>query len=160
MVDKALRFANDAKAHRRGRGRDDAPRRGAGQRQRRVAEELRHILARVLRSGECRDPVLRDANITVTEVRISPDLRNATAYVMPLGGADAVEVVAALLRSAGFLRGLVTRDLGLRYAPALAFALDETFDQASRISALLARPEVERDLRRPPADGETGDDAG
>jgi ribosome-binding factor A len=120
--------------------------RGTSQRQRRVAEELRHVLARILASGECRDPALRDANITVTEVRMSPDLRNATAYVMPLGGANALEIVAALTRSAGFLRGQVTRQLALRFAPNLVFELDQTFDQADRIAALLARPEVERDL--------------
>ena len=68
-----------------------------------LAEELRHILSQVFRRGECRDPVLREANITVTEVRISPDLRNATVYVMPLGGTNAGEIVAALGRSAGFL---------------------------------------------------------
>lgn len=120
--------------------------RGASQRQRRVAEELRHVLARTLASGECRDPALRDANITVTEVRMSPDLRNATAYVMPLGGANGLEVVTALTRSAGFLRGQVTRQLTLRFAPNLVFELDQTFDQADRIAALLAQPEVERDL--------------
>jgi ribosome-binding factor A len=103
-------------------------------------------LARILASGECRDPALRDANITVTEVRMSPDLRNATAYVMPLGGAKAREIVTALTRSAGFLRAQVTRQLTLRFAPNLVFELDQTFDQADRIAALLARPEVERDL--------------
>jgi ribosome-binding factor A len=77
---------------------------------------------------------------------MSPDLRNATAYVMPLGGANALEIVAALTRSAGFLRGQVTRQLTLRFAPNLVFELDQTFDQADRIAALLARPEVERDL--------------
>jgi ribosome-binding factor A len=130
--------------------------RGTNQRQRRVAEELRHVLARILASGECRDPALRDANITVTEVRMSPDLRNATAYVMPLGGANAIEVVAALMRSAGFLRGRATRELTLRFAPNLVFEIDQTFDQADRIAALLASPEVERDLRHPRAKDKTG----
>jgi ribosome-binding factor A len=149
------------------RGRDrrrspagSEPDRGAGQRQRRVGEQVRHALSRLLRDGGCRDPVLRDASITVTEVRISPDLRNATAYVMPLGGANAADIAAGLKRSTPFLRALVARDLPLRYAPNLIFALDETFDRADRISALLARPEVERDLHPQTAEGENDDDVG
>jgi ribosome-binding factor A len=134
--------------------------RAVSQRQRRVGEELRHMVAQVLRDCDYRDPVLRDASITVSEVRVSPDLRNATIYVMPLAGANAAAVLAALKRSAPFLRGLVARDLALRYAPNLVFALDETFDQAERISSLLALPEVKRDLQPlEPADGETDDHA-
>lgn len=134
---------------------------GQGQRQRRVGEELRHLIARMLRDGECRDPVLHDASITVSEVRLSPDLRNATVFVMPLGGAGAGEILPALRRAAPYLRGLAARDLALRYAPELVFALDETFDQAGRIAALLALPEVERDLRPPPAvEDAAEDDAG
>jgi ribosome-binding factor A len=120
---------------------------GTSQRQLRVGEELRHVLSQILRRGECRDPALRDASIAVTEVRLSPDLRSATAFVMPLGGANAPEIVAALKRSAGFLKRLVAREVPLRHAPNIVFALDESFDQADRIAALLARPEVERDLR-------------
>lgn len=119
----------------------------ASQRQLRVGEELRHALARILRDGECRDPVLEDASITVTEVRMSPDLRNATAFVMPLAGTNATEVVAGLERSATFLKGRVAREVQLRNTPNLVFELDESFDRAHRISALLTRPEVARDLR-------------
>jgi ribosome-binding factor A len=133
--------------------------RAVSQRQRRVAEELRHLLAQILRDGGYRDPVLREAVITVTEVRISPDLRSATIYVMPLGGAKADEIIVALRRSAPFLRGLAARHLALRHVPNLTFALDETFDEASRISAVLARPEVVRDLHPQPAEGETDEDA-
>lgn len=132
-------------------------RRGASQRPRRVAEELRHILSQVFRRGECRDPVVREANITVTEVRMSPDLRNATVYVTPLGGTNAGEIVAALGGSVGFLRREVSRKLGLRYVPSLVFQLDDTFDQADRISALLTRPEVQRDLRVSDDEEEAGD---
>jgi len=134
------------------RGRQRSPV-GAGgeertsQRQLRVGEELRHALARILRDGECRDPVLENASITVTEVRISPDLRNATAFVMPLAGTRATEVVASLERSATFLKGLVAREVPLRNTPNLVFALDDSFDRADRISTLLARPEVARDLQ-------------
>src|ERR1700759_299835 len=117
------------------------------QRRLRVGEELRHVLARILREGECRDPALENASITVTEVRISPDLRNATAFVMPLAGTNATEVVAGLERSATFLKGIVAREVRLRNAPNLAFALDDSFDRADRISALLTRPEVAHDIR-------------
>jgi ribosome-binding factor A len=124
------------------------PERSFSQRQLRVAEELRHTLAKIFRQGECRDPALRDASIAVTEVRISPDLRNAIAFVMPLGGANSAEIVAGLKRSSAFLRRLVAREVPLRYAPSLVFALDGAFDQAERVASLLARPEVERDLDR------------
>ncbi len=143
------------------RGRQHSPL-GAGvegktsQRQLRVGEELRHALARILRDGECRDPVLENASITVTEVSMSPDLRNATAFVMPLAGTNATEVVAGLERSAIFLKGRVAREVQLRNTPNLAFALDDTFDRADRISHLLTRPEVARDLSLPAV--EDGDD--
>src|SRR5712692_6469679 len=101
--------------------------RGATQRQLRVGEELRHALAQLLRPGELRDPALREANITVTEVRISPDLKNATAFVMPLAGANAADIMAALKRSGAFLKGRVARTVELRQVPNLAFALDNAF---------------------------------
>jgi ribosome-binding factor A len=116
------------------------------QRQLRVGEEIRHLLARLLRPGELRDPALRDANITVCEVRISPDLRNATAYVVPLAGANRGEIMAGLKRSAPFLKSRLARELDLRYVPNLVFAFDNAFDSAERIAALLASPAVERDL--------------
>jgi ribosome-binding factor A len=116
------------------------------QRQLRVGEELRHLLAGILTRHELRDPALHDATITVTEVRISPDLKSATAFVMPLGGTHVAEVLAALQRGAGFMRGLIAREIELRYVPALRFVLDTTFDHAGRIEALLHRPDVERDL--------------
>jgi ribosome-binding factor A len=133
--------------------------RGAGQRRRRVGEELRHVLSQILSEGRCGDPALREASISVTEVRLSPDLRNASVYVMPLGGANAAQIIAGLKRSTPFLRALVAGELSLRYAPGLVFALDRTFDQADRISALLSRPEVERDLTRLPAEAENDNDA-
>jgi ribosome-binding factor A len=133
---------------------------GQRQRQLRVAEELRHTLAKIFRQGECRDPALRDTSIAVTEVRISPDLRNATAFVMPLGGTNATEIVAGLKRSSAFLRRLVAREVPLRYAPSLVFALDGAFAQAERIATLLAQPEVERDLGRQNARTENDGDGG
>jgi len=122
------------------------------QRQLRVGEELRHLLAELLRPGELRDPALREANVTVTEVRLSPDLRNATAFVMPLGGEKADEIMAGLRRSAPFLKARLARMVDLRHVPNLAFAFDNAFDSAARISALLASPAVERDLQPQPED--------
>ena len=145
------------------RGRQRSPV-GAGgeertsQRQLRVGEELRHALSKILRDRECRDPALENASITVTEVRISPDLRNATAFVMPLAGTRSTEVVASLERSATFLKGLVAREVQLRNTPNLVFALDDSFDQAARISTLLTRPEVARDLRPPAAEDKDDDE--
>src|SRR5260370_23238996 len=89
----------------------------ASQRQLRVGEELRHVLAQLLRPGELRDPALRDASVTVTEVRVSPDLRNATAFVMPFAGANADQIMAGLKRSAVFLKGRVAQTAELRQGP-------------------------------------------
>jgi ribosome-binding factor A len=148
----------------RGHRRDgsDGGSRMESQRRRRVGEELRHVIAQILREGHYRDPVLREASITVSEVRVSSDLRNATVYVMPLGGANAAEVLAALKRGTPALRALVAPEVTLRYTPNLTFTLDTTFDQADRMSALLALPEVERDLHptSPPAEAERGEDDG
>ncbi len=110
---------------------------GPSARQLRVGEELRHVLAWVIERGELRDPALVGVSITVTEVRISPDLKRATAYVMPLGGRDADQVVAALDRAASFLRRLVAREVSLRYTPVLVFRVDPTFAAADRIDSLL-----------------------
>jgi ribosome-binding factor A len=141
-------------------GSGAGPERAKSQRQLRVGEALRHALSKVLREGECRDPALENASITVTEVRVSPDLRNATAFVMPLAGTNAAEILAGLKRSAAFLKGLLAREVPLRNTPNLAFVLEDTFDHADRISVLLARPEVARDLYPPDIRTENGDDGG
>ena len=125
-----------------------------GQRQLRVGEELRHALSRILARRELRDPALQDVTVTVTEVRMSPDLRNATAFVMPLAGAHAADVITGLRRGAAFLRGQIAREVPLRYTPGLAFELDTSFDHANRINEILHRPEVERDLQAREEDGE------
>ncbi len=116
------------------------------QRQLRVGEELRHALSDLLRRGDFHDPELADLNVTVTEVRISPDLRNATAFVTPLGGGAMGEALAALRRAAPFLRGQIARAINLRYAPTLSFEADTSFDYASRIDSILHSPAVARDL--------------
>ncbi|HWK45369.1 MAG TPA: 30S ribosome-binding factor RbfA [Stellaceae bacterium] len=119
---------------------------GRSQRQLRVGEELRHVLAEVLRRGDVRDPELVDATITVTEVRVSPDLRNATAFVVPLGGVRQAEILAALRRVAPYLRGVIGRAVALQFTPTLGFELDRSFDRAAQIERLLHRPDVAADL--------------
>ncbi len=129
------------------------PTQGPSQRQQRVAELVRHALAEVLQRGDIQDPVLGSHVVTVPEVRMSPDLKLATAYVMPLGGQDEAPVIAALERNRKVLRQEVARRVNLKYAPELRFRRDETFDEAARIDALLRSDKVQRDLG-PAADGE------
>ena len=128
---------------------------GASQRQLRVAEEIRHILAELLARGEVHDTVLAAHTVTIPEVRITPDLKLATAYVMPLGGKDIEKVVAALEKHKKFLRGEVGHRMNLRYVPELRFKEDVTFAEAARIDRLLHTPEVARDLGpKPPEETE------
>jgi ribosome-binding factor A len=122
---------------------------GPSQRQQRVAELVRHALAEVLQRGDVQDPVLASHVVTIPEVRMSPDLRLATAYVMPLGGQDEREVLAALERNRKTLRQEVAHRVNLKFAPDLRFRRDETFDEASRIDALLRSEKVRRDIARP-----------
>jgi ribosome-binding factor A len=129
---------------------------GPSQRQQRVAELVRHALAEVLSRGDVQDPALTRHVITVPEVRMSPDLKLATAYVMPLGGQDEGEVLAALDRNRKVLRQEVARRVNLKFAPDLRFRRDETFDEAARIDALLRSESVQRDTRKPAE--EAGDD--
>ncbi|HEY8352257.1 MAG TPA: 30S ribosome-binding factor RbfA [Sphingomonadales bacterium] len=114
----------------------------------RVGEELRHALAEVLTRGDLRDPALENVSITVSEVKLSPDLRHGVVFVMPLAGQDAGEVVTALDRSAGFLGAQVARRVRLKYFPRLTFRIDPSFDAVHRIETLLKDPHVAQDLRR------------
>jgi ribosome-binding factor A len=118
----------------------------ASQRQLRVGELIRHALADMLTRGDVHDPVIEGHLITVPEVRMTPDLRLATIYVMPLGGRDAQAVVAALERNKKFLRGEIARRVNLKFAPEIRFQVDERFDEAERIEKLLRTPAVQRDL--------------
>ena len=111
----------------------------SSQRQLRVGEELRHALAEALMREELRDPAMQGVSVTVCEVRVSPDLRHARAYVMPLGGGDVGDVIAALNRASVFLRGRVSRMVKLKYAPSFVFEADTTFDEAGKIDALLGQ---------------------
>jgi|SRR6185295_14201486 len=126
---------------------------GPSQRQLRVAEEIRHILAGLLMRGELRDPALIGVSITVSEVRISPDLKNATVYSLPLAGAKVDEVLKGLNRSAPYLRARVAHALQLRHAPLLTFVEDRSFDEAHHIDELLKSEKVARDLKRKADDG-------
>jgi len=116
------------------------------QRQLRVAEEIRHVLAGLFARGEVRDPELVGVPITVTEVKVGADLRQATAYVARLGRSDIGEKLPALRRATPFLRAQVAHALRLRYAPELEFAADTSLDNAAHIDALLRAPDVKRDL--------------
>ena len=119
---------------------------GPSQRMLRVGELVRHALADVLARGEVMDPVLEGHVITVPEVRMTPDLKLATAYVMPLGGKDVKPVLEALDRNRKPLRMLVAKRVDLKSAPDLRFRVDDSFDRGAQIDALLRSPEVARDL--------------
>ncbi|HEY8383888.1 MAG TPA: 30S ribosome-binding factor RbfA [Microvirga sp.] len=126
---------------------------GPSQRQQRVAELVRHALAEVLARGDVQDDVITRHVITIPEVRMSPDLKLATAYVMPLGGKDEDAVIAALDRHRKVLRQEVARRVNLKFAPDLRFLRDESFDEAARIDALLRSEKVQRDTQRTPDGG-------
>jgi len=119
---------------------------GPSQRQLRVGELLRRTLADVLTRGDVHDPDLNRIPITVSEVRASPDLKIATAYVMPLGGRDQETALAALRRNKAELRHLVSREMTLKYAPDLRFKLDESFDRMDETRRLLNDETVQRDI--------------
>jgi ribosome-binding factor A len=120
--------------------------RGPTQRQLRVAEEIRHVLAGVFGRGEMHDPELAGELITVTEVRIGPDLKHATAFVARLGRSDIDALLPALKRATPFLRGQLAHALRLKFAPELSFEPDHALDYAAKIDRLLHSPEVKRDL--------------
>src|SRR5512140_2989532 len=128
--------------------KDSAP--GGSQRQLRVGETVRHAIADILSQGSVQDPELEGHIITVPEVRMSPDLKLATVYVMPLGGRDTDVVLAALERNKKFLRGEIAHRVNLKFAPDLRFRTDERFDEAERIEKLLRTPAVQKDLEQDP----------
>ncbi len=123
--------------------------RAPSQRQLRVAEEIRHVLAGVFLRGDIHDPDLAGISVTVTEVRVSPDLKNATAFVTRLGRSDIDALLPALKRAAPFLRGQVAHALRLRAVPTLSFQADGSIDYAMHVDELLRAPDVARDLAGP-----------
>jgi len=125
---------------------------GGGQRHLKVGEEIRRILADIFLRGESNSPELFDAAITISEVRVAPDMKNATAFVMPLAGQNKEKLLLALKTAQPEIRYLVSKRVQLRHTPKIYFALDESFDEAQRINELLKKPEVARDLEKPVSD--------
>ena len=121
----------------------------------RVAELIRHAAAELLSRGEITDPVLEKHVVTVSRVKMSPDLKLATVHVMPLGGKDEADVLAALDRHKKFLRGEISRRINLKFAPEVRFRIDDSFDNVSRIDALLNSERVRRDLEPRDDDDDT-----
>jgi ribosome-binding factor A len=119
---------------------------GASQRQLRVGELVRHALADMLTRGDVHDPVIERHMITIPEVRVTADLRLATIYVMPMGGRDAEQVVAAFERHKKYLRAEIAHRINLKFAPDIRFRVDDRFAEAERIDKLLRSPDVKRDL--------------
>jgi ribosome-binding factor A len=128
--------------------RDDQAK-GPSQRMLRVGELVRHKMAEMLARGEIHDDLLAGHVITIPEVRMAPDLKLATIYVMPLGGKDTTRVLAALERNKRYIRGEISHTLGLKFAPDVRFREDESFAEARRIDALLDSPKVKQDLDKP-----------
>ena len=120
--------------------------RGPSQRQLKVGELIRHALAEIFSRGDLMDDVIARHSLTVPEVRMSPDLKIATCFVMPLGGGEAEEVVAHLAKHKRFLRGELARRVTLKFMPELRFKVDTSFQTSARIDELLASPQVARDL--------------
>jgi ribosome-binding factor A len=133
-------------AHSRGSAHKGSAQRGPTQRSLRAGELVRHAVAEILSRGEVHDPVIEGHLITVPEVRMSPDLRIATVYILPLGGVDNTAVLEALDRNKRHLRAEVARRVNLKFAPEIRFRIDERFDEAERIDQLLRTPQVRRDL--------------
>jgi len=124
----------------------ESPMKPPSQRQLRAGELIRHKLTEIFAREEFNDPALYGKSITITEVRVSPDLKNATAFAAPLGGDDMKETVEALNRAAGFVRGRLSREIDMRHTPNLRFVADDSYDEARRIEELLASERVRRDL--------------
>jgi ribosome-binding factor A len=131
---------------------------GPSQRQLRVGELIRRTLSDVLTRGDVHDPDLNRMSITVGEVTVSPDLKVATAWVLPLGGRDREAAIEALARNRGELRRAISRDMTLKYAPDLRFRIDETFDRMDATRALFADETVQRDLAAPDDDDDDSED--
>ena len=133
---------------------------GPSQRQLRVGELLRHALVEIFERASCRDPDLADARLTVTAVDMSLDMRHANVFVVPFAGSDGARMLPALNRAAAYLRRQLAGAVDMRYLPDLHFKLDSSFNEASRITTILRRPEVARDLEASPEDADGAEDDG
>ena len=114
----------------------------------RVGENIRHAISTILMRGDVQDQDLDGVSVSVSEVRVSPDLRNATVFVMPLGGDPDTKITKSLNRNSAHIRGLMSKMVHMKYMPRLKFLLDESFDEASHIETLLRDPRVSRDLEK------------
>ena len=133
------------------KGRQEA--KGPTQRQLRAGELMRHALVDIFREEEINDPALAGVSVTVTEVRMSPDLRHAIVFVEPLGGVHSAEVVDALNRHTKFVRGRLGHQIDMKFTPDLKFVHDQTFGEAERMARLFDNPKVQQDLQpQPPSD--------
>ncbi len=119
---------------------------GPTQRQLRAGEVIRHALVEIIQREGLRDPALEGVSVTISEVQVSPDLKQARVFASPLGGGDDIALIAALNRAAAFLRGMLGKRIEMKFTPALIFVADQTFMEAQKIESLLARPDVVRDL--------------
>src|SRR5580704_9322625 len=131
---------------------------GPSQRQLRVGEMLRHALAEVLRENDIRDPDLDGVSVTITQIKPSPDMRYATVYCEPLGGENAKQIIAALNRHKGFMRGEMGHRITMKFTPDLRFVEDESFAEAQKIETILKSPEVQRDIASSSDDDDDSDD--
>jgi len=125
----------------------------------RVGENVRHAISAILVRGDVHDPDLQKVSVTVSEVRVSPDLRNATIFVMPLGGDPEFVVTKALNKNSAFIRGQMSKVVHMKFSPRLKFKLDESFDEASHIGALLRDPKVAQDIAVPTDDEDANSDS-
>ena len=130
------------------------PKVGPSQRQLRAGELVRHALVEILREADLLDPVLAKVSVTLSEVKVSADLKHAVCFVEPLGGTNAEAVVAGLNRASRFLRGRLGHAIEMKFTPTLKFVHDYSFDAAASINRLLADPRVRRDLAAPGEGGE------
>ena len=140
------------------RSRHDRRDIGPSQRQLRVGEMLRHALAQILSRSAIRDPELESVSVTITQVKPSPDMRYATVYCEPLGGKNAKQIIAALNRHKGYLRGEMGKMISTKFTPDLRFVEDESFAEAEKIETILKSERVQRDLNSSNEDDTTGSD--
>ena len=133
--------------------KNNEPTEGRSVRLLRVGEQVRHVLSEILMRGDVHDEVLQSHLVSVTEVRMSPDLRHATVFVKPLLGSNEATVLKALRTNTAYLQRAVATRVNTKYAAKLKFVADESFDEGSHIDALLRAPKVKQDLDKP-ADGE------
>jgi ribosome-binding factor A len=131
---------------------------GPSQRQLRAGELIRHALVEILHEEDLADPALADVSVTLSQVKVSPDLKHAICFVEPLGGVNSPEVVAGLNRASRFLRGKLGHVIDMRFTPTLKFVHDDSFDAAAHMNALLSDPRVRRDIEAPLAPEDQDDD--